>query len=316
MHSEPLWEMESDYYLHNFHVKESRAITFSMDFYRHSFGIQPFEENSTQDGGPLPVRLTRNSSVDTISTSRVSNTTHAATGESQRVAKARSRVASQNEALSIWWRRALYSGLHQRMWISQNSSVGVADELAEAEESLLPPRYERLYQPEKMAQFDRFFARQWATPLRSARERLSEPLSGGYTFARVVNKECTACLSQPTEDEEKNMDEEAKDVDRGEPIRRFLQRIGYEAPFETSSKLLVDHYSSYASPGSGYVGDISKLGNSIPEEYHNYCTPSNVLFDSPCSTNERARLEFEDNLRECSLKSDDVKGIREVRSYS
>jgi hypothetical protein len=41
---------------------------------------------------------------------------------------------------------------------------------AETEDSLLPPRYERLYQPEKMAQFDRFFARGWATPLRSAPE--------------------------------------------------------------------------------------------------------------------------------------------------
>jgi hypothetical protein len=35
-------------------------------------------------------------------------------------------------------------------------------------ESMLPPRFDRLYQPDKLVHFDSVFARTWATPVRSS----------------------------------------------------------------------------------------------------------------------------------------------------
>ena len=59
-------------------------------------------------------------------------------------------------------------------------------------ESLLPPRFERLYQPEKIAQFDRFFARAWATPVRRSHSAQhskgsSDDETGARDFRRSVS---------------------------------------------------------------------------------------------------------------------------------
>jgi len=301
LHTEPLWEMETDYYLHNFHVKESRGITYSMDFYRYSFGIQK------SDAPERPSRAIRNSSADTIISVKKTSP-QSPTGESQRVAKVRSRVATQNEALSIWWKRALHSTLQQRMWMKESSTSGVLG--SETEDSLLPPKFDRLYQPEKMAQFDRFFARSWATPLRSSPERVNEPEPGGTPFSRVVTKGCSACLAE----NETLSNDDTKHLRRGDPIRKFLETSGYNAPFESSSNLFVDPFDKaapYTSSSPEFVGNVSSaFSGSVPETYKKYCTPSSTVFNTPFSTNEEAKREFEANLREMSLKSDDVDGIR------
>lgn len=296
LHTEPLWEMESDYHLHNFHVKESRGITYSMDFYLYGFGIQPYTDNGISQ---RPGRVTRNTSLDTITgTKKATGSTLA--GESQRVANVRNRVANQNKVLSIWWKRALQTTLEQRIWLQSSSGLGL-----EAADSLLPPRFERLYQPEKMAQFDRFFARGWATPLRSPPERVNEPDPGAVPYSRVVTKGCAACVGD---------DSPIKShVTQSEPIRKFFETAGYEPSFEMNSPLFVqphDKNASYASSSPEFVGNVSSA--SVPDVYRRYCTPSRDLFATPFSSNEQSKREFEANLREMSLHSDDVDGIREL----
>ena len=63
----------------------------------------------------------------------------------------------QNEALSVWWRLAIQQYVQSRMWMDVGSSPY---------ETLLPSRFDRLYQPDKLAQFDKFFSRSWAAPVR------------------------------------------------------------------------------------------------------------------------------------------------------
>jgi hypothetical protein len=74
-----------------------------------------------------------------------------------RIERVRKKCQLQNEALSMWYKAAIQSHFQQRMWMQLGQSPP---------ESMLPPRFERLYQPDKIAQFDRFFARAWATPVR------------------------------------------------------------------------------------------------------------------------------------------------------
>jgi len=310
LHTEPLWEMETDYYLHNFHVKESRGITDSMDFYRLSFGIQPYKGELTVK----PAKASRSTSVE--GGKKPPGTP--STGESNRVANVRKRVAAQNKALSVWWKRALHRTLQQRVWMKDASIMPGGKGLGyDAEDSLLPSRYERLYQPEKIAQFDRFFARQWAQPLRTAPERVNEPEPGGLPFSREVNKECSACLADGVKVDETNSGS-SKALTKGEPIRRFLEVSNYDAPFESSSNLFVDFVESegntapYASSGPEFVGDVLPSSGAVPDIYRRYCAPNNTIFTSPFSTNELARNEFESNLREMSLQSDNVDGIRQL----
>jgi hypothetical protein len=112
---------------------------------------------------------------------------------------------------------------------------------------------------------------------------------------------------------EASKEETSHFIKRGDPIRKFLQAIGYDAPFESSSKLLVEPYdrrAPYTSSSPAFVGDISNaFSETVPEKYKRYCTPSSSLYTSPFSTNEQARSEFEAGLQDFSLQSDDVAGI-------
>jgi len=141
-HTVPLWEMETDYYLHNFHVKAGRGSTYSMKTYQRAFGIDWDDDyigvsskrskdafKHSRESFPRPVPAHREphngSHVDTLA------------NETQRITRVRSRCKAQSDALSIWWKIALQTNLQQRMWMSLGPSQT---------ESLLPPRYDRLYQ--------------------------------------------------------------------------------------------------------------------------------------------------------------------------
>ena len=310
--------METDYYLHNFHVKEGRGMNFSMDFYRHGFGIQHADaESETLE---RPQRSTRNSSVDAVPSGRKSSAPQIAITESQRVKNVRRRVAAQNEVLSVWWKRALHSNLQRRIWMKNSNSLAESDGLGVDAEDSLPPRYDRLYQPEKMALFDRFFARGWATPLRSSHTALHGDSnmnetgtgSGGALSRVITTQDCSSCLAEP-QTALASPKENRRD---GTETRTFLGWNGFEAPFESSSKFFVEPHdrrtlSMRSSPD--FVGDLSSdISVAVPEEYMRYCTPSSALYSTPLSDNEQAEKEFMVNMRELSLQADDVDGIRKV----
>ena len=301
--------MENDYYLHNFHVKEGRGVNFSMDFYRYAFGIQCADDGSEVIGRPQ--RASRTSSVSQI-----------AAAESQRVKNVRKRVAAQNEMLSIWWKRALHSNLHQRIWMKNSSALSDGAALAsDVEGSLLPSRYERLYQPEKMALFDRFFARGWATPLRSSHSaqhsdtKINEPESASSgSLARVITAQnCMSCVIDTPPPNQKSIKRD------GTATKKFLEAHGFDSSFESYSKLFVDPHDRMTRnmrSNPEFVGDVSsEMSRVVPDEYRRYCTPSSALYTSPLSDNKQANAEFRMNLRELSLHADDVEGIRKVSRH-
>ena len=102
-HKIPLWEMETDYYLHNLDV----SIGKEMKGYQKSFGV--LEWSNDYDSSTGSERRSRRSKFknkylgDTISE------------QSRRIQKVRERCSTQNKALSMWWKIALQINVQQRM---------------------------------------------------------------------------------------------------------------------------------------------------------------------------------------------------------
>jgi hypothetical protein len=139
-HAIPLWELETDYYLHNFHFKSGRGTLQSMKTYQLAFGVSGWA-NSSAAADPKAKSATFPSTE---------NATVSSEPQSRSIQKVRNRCKSQNLALSSWWKVAIHANVQQRMWMQLGRNH---------EEAMLPPRFERIYQPEKIAQFDRFFGK-------------------------------------------------------------------------------------------------------------------------------------------------------------
>ena len=264
-HETPLWELETDYYLHNFHSRAGRGTVFSMNSFKRTFGIDAMHQKKDVDGrGDEPLRI----------------------------AQVRQQVEAQGESLSIWWKVALQTNLQQRMWMKLGQLAPT--------ESFLPSKYERLYQPDKIAQFDRFFARGWATPLRRSHSAQhvdsSEGDSEGNTLTRSLGRHLPHSESIVNDRYTKKI----SDV-------HSLPGIGGQA---LSS--LVEYYEEKNLLGvqKDFLGIIDLSEGSVPEEYMRYCAPPSA--HAPSTPREKAAAEFQMRLHDCSLDADDVNGIRKV----
>jgi hypothetical protein len=142
-HAIPLWEMETDYYLHNFHSQ--RGTVQSMKGYQLAFGVYDWANISDEVDASSPKKQSQSTALVAAQ-----NDMALPEAQSRRIQKVRNRCNSQNLALSSWWKVAIQANVQQRMWMQLGRSH---------EESMLPPRFERIYQPEKIAQFDRFFGK-------------------------------------------------------------------------------------------------------------------------------------------------------------
>ena len=140
----PLWELDNDYYLHNFHVNAGSLQ--SMKAYQSMFGVD-WSDLEDQDSHAHH----RNESVGSTLTSA---------DDTARIDRVKQRCVAQNEALSVWWKAAIQAYIQQRMWMKLGRNSG----------SSLPPRFDRLYRPNELSHFDKVFARPWATPSRLSHE--------------------------------------------------------------------------------------------------------------------------------------------------
>jgi hypothetical protein len=272
-HDIPLWEMETDYYLHNYHVDSSRGTDHSMKTYQHTFGVwnndDPFEYK--QERGSEPSNILR----------------------------VRRRLDYQNHALSSWWKVAVQSHIQQRMWMKLGRSP---------HDSLLPSRFDRVYQPNKLAQFDRFFARNWATPVRRSHSAQHREESNEEKEALEYRRSISG-HSHPPENEDIFFDPASNG---GESLLEFFKLRGFEPQQTTSLARFVSYHSNseYRQSGLGTNHQrrfIGRLGEKpqIPEEYVAY---TSSISRRPVRQ-DRIR-EFKHCLHDYSLHSDDVEGIQ------
>lgn len=89
----PLWELDNDSYLHNFHVNAGRGSLQSMKTYQNMFGINWEDSDENLDFDKKPhLQHKRNESARSMTN----------LDDNGRIDKVKQRCKSQNEALSLW----------------------------------------------------------------------------------------------------------------------------------------------------------------------------------------------------------------------
>lgn len=185
---------------------------------------------------------------------------------------------------------------------------------------MLPPRFERLYQPEKIAQFDRFFSRSWATPVRRSHsaQHSGEIDEQTSDFRRII-------YGRPPDQETKSSEnsEEEKGQDDS-TLQKFISSHGFEAPrrpmlrrFVQKHDIVEDSIKTFRQlpmdgglPSHSYLGDTNWRNERVRDEYVRCVQPSDYLQSSAC--NPQAFNEFKESLNAMSLNVNDVRGIHNL----
>eukprot|EP00980_Cylindrotheca_fusiformis_P017860 scaffold5653_cov147-Cylindrotheca_fusiformis.AAC.22 len=308
-HAIPLWEMETDYYLHNFHSQ--LGTVQSMKGYQLAFGVHDWAKISDEIDAS-----NANKQPNDLAMISAKNALPLPEAQSRRIQKVRNRCDAQNLALSSWWKVAIQANVQQRMWMQLGRSQ---------EETMLPPRYERIYQPEKIAQFDRFFARSWATPVR----RTHSAQHGGtddelnYTeFRRNISG--LRRTKQVDEDSKSEFDEESCIS-----LEKMINDYGFAPPNEPTLKSFVEQQAASGRkndpPGiepsdsvydidnffsHSYIGDTQAGKEKRYEQYAKYAQSEDDFTARPFRA--EAIEEFKEALHANSLNADDVAGIRKL----
>lgn len=235
-HTIPLWEMETDYYLHNTRVK-GRGTTQSMKEYQMAFGVLDWNDDdgieATNEKDSLGRSNHRSHSRSTTLGS-IDTAMFRAEDQSRRIQRVRNRCDTQNQALSTWWKIAIQKNVQQRMWMTLGHSPV---------ESLLPPRFERLYQPEKMAQFDRFFARSWATPVRRSHSAQHSGESDEENEIAEFRRIISGGRLEPPGSRQKALGDAIQGGVSITTLEDFVADYGFEPQSEPSLKMFVQHHN-------------------------------------------------------------------------
>jgi hypothetical protein len=308
-HTIPLWELETDYYLHNFHVSAGRGTMYSMKTYERAFGVDGLDDAEAAFAVARSARaLSRYGLARPLSNSRslTQEILHQSEKESSRVARVRRRCNAQHEALSKWWKIALQANFQQRIWMHLKESIP---------DSLLPSKYERLYQPDKIAQFDRFFARAWATPVRRSHSAQHADGAGVDGDTQDLMRYVSQCHGCDIIDESKvDLPKRSQEVDIS--LQQYVSSHGYEPGFESSLAAYAKYYrNSYGERDITRIHSASdEVSTSTKDLYLQYVSPSSTAFSGPRSNRTEVIDEFQACLRDYALRSDDVTGIRQVRT--
>jgi hypothetical protein len=278
--------MENDYYLHNFHVMNARNATAYMRNHERAFCINCTDDEDEVES-PRKLQPVVHTLIPPI-TSFV---------ESERIARIRKHSMKQNLALSSWWKAALHANLQEKKLLRFGTML---------DNNALPGRFERIYQPEKLTQFDRVFSRVWETPVRrSHAAQHAEGADGDDScdFARVI-----AVDVFPSTGRKDREDSALQSIS----IRNVFSAQDFH--FNKTNKLhsFVQFFDRPAT-SSLYSGAInhdycSEITNP-PDMYRQYCDPMSSKFQ------DRSKLKVEDfnkALHDVNLSANDVAGICEV----
>ena len=223
-HPVPLWDLENDYYLHNFHVKSGTASMQSMKLHRHAFvasldddEMKRYEkaEYDSDSGRTTPV-LHRKLSVRRLSTDNKK------IQESWRVERIRKRCSVQYDGLSLWWRGAIQSYIEQRCSMHLGGNPF---------ESMMPSQFDRNHgTPDELADFDHFFSRPYTRPLHAAhssqnRKTVEEEKESLMIYRKTVSSPDTDIHGSGLQ----SVDGQGVDDDPLCSVKDFGRKFGYKS---------------------------------------------------------------------------------------
>lgn len=247
-HTIPLWDMESDYYLHNFHIRAGQGSLKTMKSYEEIFAVDWSDDEDTQNESglsispikkikPLNPKHTKTNSadflIDTFNKSDIKD----------KIKGIQKRCHKQNKDLSIWWKVAIHANIKERMWMKLES---------DSPESDFPSRFDRLYQPEKLAQFDKYFSRNYTTPLRlshSAQHAQSADDAKETIRSAVSSSDTNSPSNQVVAyDYNSDSDESTSSEESYHTIDDFIQKHGFQSSNNSSLSHFTNHHERKLQP--------------------------------------------------------------------
>lgn len=279
-HSLPLWDMESDYYLHNSMCVQQD--TQSISTFEQIFAIDNWVDEEIEES-PKNRRHKRIDSLDGINTrfDTIKNI-------EERILNVQIKYSQQKKGLSKWWKDGLRSYAKQRLLYRPFSNYSKKSRSL----SVKPL--------DKISQFDKCFGSEWATPLRlSHQAQHAQQSSEDKDFLRSV--------TTPSRIEQKKKKSQGlKDTN----LSDFLREYGYGSDHENNSLnvhfLNIEDEKKEDLGAHNYIGNLDNQVNYIDEnEYIKYVKH----LPTPGKFRESAKAEFTKCLAETNLRSDDVKGI-------
>jgi hypothetical protein len=284
--------MENDYYLHNFHVLNARNAAFLMKTHEREFNVSWLDEDAACDReSPVKVKMDltnlNSNSVSGLGIKRIGYDR-----ESERVTRVRTRCNKQNVVLSTWWKRALQAHLRDRIWVNQGDRY---------EGQLLPDRFERVYQPEKLGQFDRVFLRPWEVPVRRTHAAQHSEGVGDddvNDLSRIISIDF---FSLNTGDNQQcGMVNALSKMS----LNQFVKSCEFNPRTESELNLFVQPFNV-----DFHTTVLGTPYRNPPDDFLKYCEPSSQQFLPPPF--ERVQ-ELKKELLDLFLTADDVAGINEV----
>ena len=252
-HPVPLWDLENDYYLHNYHCKSGATSMKSMELNRYvsvESLKEDFELAGKDRGTPL---IKRPSQLSLRKMSSAQRDLDLGKGQeswrSERIAK---RCAAQNKGLSLWWRGAIQAYIDQRCWMHLGDNPF---------ESMMPSAFERNYGlPGELANFDNFFSRPYTRRMyasHSSQKRKSDDEEKEYLlrYRKTMSSHNDKVRTKEIVDEDK----ERKHQDEVN-AKTFGEKFGYR-----SGKPYLGHFlraealgaSSYNKHDSKYISSLN-----------------------------------------------------------
>ena len=294
--------------LHNFHVKQGKGSAQSMKKFRQTFAVSWDDDKDAVDHSlqhiprKNPIRLRQKPTArDGLHVAKWTKNE-----ETVGLYKTRQRCKTQHEVLSIWWKVAIQSYIQQRMWMQLGHRPS---------ECFLPSRFERIYQPTKLIQFDKIFSRAFAKPIRMSHSSTTEEDTDFLMVSRKKLHSSSIQLDKPDRKSEGSPDNELDEGYDTSALGDFINEHGYTSASRPTLSNFLKHTLIRAENGMGkeitspnFVG--SNISDTSPrEEYIKY---AQVGYYVDVAKRESCEEEFSQCLRETLLQSDDVDGISKV----
>eukprot|EP00633_Aureoumbra_lagunensis_P005256 CAMPEP_0197318434 /NCGR_PEP_ID=MMETSP0891-20130614/51044_1 /TAXON_ID=44058 ORGANISM="Aureoumbra lagunensis, Strain CCMP1510" /NCGR_SAMPLE_ID=MMETSP0891 /ASSEMBLY_ACC=CAM_ASM_000534 /LENGTH=739 /DNA_ID=CAMNT_0042808897 /DNA_START=675 /DNA_END=2896 /DNA_ORIENTATION=- len=297
-----LWELDSDYYLHNFHVQTGTVL--SMKAQRAAWLSASSSESDSSQG------------------SEEEEESQSYQRRSRGRARVERRCQRQKKILQQWWRTAL----------AEFQSIPTDFDAPPPELTTIMTQFERMYQPHKLTQFDKLFAHEFSVPLVLAKQQQEPPPTP------ISSSTGSQTISHQQKNENTEIIEENSKLQRSEDTKITLRR--FVRAFIPRSSTSIDHeeqnrsqreqsdWLQESSIDSSYnLASIPFVGSSDPNhddtygeaEYGEYvrcamdpsrlgCTMK-AYEASPAGAN--AYKEFAVSLKENDMRATDVQAVYE-----
>ncbi|CAM9264609.1 unnamed protein product [Sphacelaria rigidula] len=306
-----LWDLDTDYFLHNTHVENS-GLQSMREYKKNQYFLDQDEEPAESDetgGGSSSAATTLSGMIDEDRIAEI------------QLKRRRVRRMSERQlaATSQWWRDSLQRYAQRRMWMH----------LGPPKQGQLPERFVRIHEPHRLTVFDDWFDHEFAKPVLPRKEaavhnakpsRAGKPSVGERRSSRAVQKSAGT---------------DGSGREKGVTVVRYVQEISHkarsmlgrpqaEASRATRRPATFNHASQQPDARQDHIwaaGDVAYIGSTTPEErietdLTSYTSFANDLLLLVDSASEASKAEPSSYLADFNIATDTAAGALSVQKLA